>query len=177
MIVKRPGRGEIPLKLRFSIQKLMVLVLYIAVGLAVATAGAFSFAVVALAACTLGALRSRGPRRAFFLGCSVFGWTSMLLAFGFGPEARYALPSTPYIIRIYESINGSGPTTSATPEEVGRWIVQMSLAVNRAVTIGYSLIALAVALAGGTVLWLIVALRKRLAGRSRRPSPAASPTA
>src|SRR5215213_4826215 len=98
------------MRLRSSIARLMALVLLIAVGLAAAMAGAFAFAVVTLSATTLGALLTRGSSRAFFLGCTVVGWASMLVAFGAGRDIRFALPTTRPIIRIYEAVNGPGPT-------------------------------------------------------------------
>lgn len=83
-------------RMRFSILRLMALVLLIAVGLAAAMAGAFPFTVVTLSATTIGAVLSQGSSRAFFLGCTVFGWASILLAFGAGPDIRSALPTTPH---------------------------------------------------------------------------------
>ena len=148
------------MRLSFSIARLMALVLLIAVGLAAAMAGAFTFAVVALSATALGSLLSRGPSRAFFLGCTVTGWASMLLAFGTGPEVRSALPTNRLIIRAYEAINGPGPTAFKTPEDASRWVTQLAVAVNGALTAGHSLISLALALAGGAVTWLIAPRRK-----------------
>ena len=142
--------------MRFSILQLMAFVLLIAVGLAAAMAGAFTFAVVTLSATTIGALLSQGSSRAFFLGCTLLGWASMLLAFGAGPDIRTALPTTRPIIRIYEAINGPGPTAFKSPEEASRSIIQLVEDVNRAITVGYSLISMALALAGGVVMWLIV---------------------
>ena len=153
--------------LGFSIARLMALILLIAVGLAAAMAGAFTFAAVTLSATTIGALLSRGPRRAFFVGCTLFGWASMLLAFGRGPASRNALPTTRPIIRIYEAIHRPPvvPPTFSSPDEAGRWLVELVETVNEAITTGYSLISLALALAGGTVLWLIANWRKH------RPEP------
>lgn len=168
----RHGRMEERLNLRFSILGLMALVMLISVGLAAALAGAFTFAAVTLSATTLGALRGRGPARAFFLGCSVFGWAFMLLAFEFGPEFRNALPTTRPIIRVYEVIHGPAPTTFKSPDEVSRWVIETTLSVNRAITVVHSLIALAFALAGGTVIGLIANGRQnraaRVGGRSLR---------
>ena len=135
---------------RFSILQLMALVLLIAVGLAAAMAGAFTFAIVTLSATTMGSLLSRGPRRAFFLGCSVFGWASMLLAFGTGPDIRSALPTIRPIVRVYETINGPAPVLFKSPDEAHRWVIGMVEAVNRAITVGHSLISLVLALTGGS---------------------------
>jgi hypothetical protein len=165
------------LKIRFSILRLMALVLLIAVGLAAAMAGAFTFAVVTLSVMSLGALISRGPSRAFFLGCSVFGWASMLLAFGAGPEIRYALPTIRPIIRTYEAINGPGPMVFKSPEEASRAVIQTIETVNRAITVGHSLISLALALAGGAFMWLIAKWRKYRVERDENPSSAGGPLA
>jgi len=148
---------------------MMALVLLIAVGLAAAMAGAFTFAVVTLSATTLGALLTKGSSRAFFLGCTGIGWTSMLFAFGTGPEFRSALPTIRPIVRIYESINGPGPTVFKSPEEAQRWVTQLVESVNRAITFGHSLISLALALAGGTVFWLVANWRKNRAQRESTP--------
>jgi len=155
-------------RLRFSISRLMALVLFIAVGLGAAMAGAFTFAVVALSAVTLGALFSHGSSRAFFLGSAVFGWASMLLAFGMGQEVRTSLPTNRAIIRLLEAIYGPGPASFKTPDEAQRWITQTVEAVNAAITAGHSLIALVLALAGGIVTWLIA---HRRIGRARRGEP------
>src|ERR1700733_3932470 len=101
-LLRRRDHQEGSLRLRFSIARLMTLVLVIAVGLAAAMAGAFTFAVVTLSATTLGAVLTKRSSRAFFLGCAGFGWASMLIAFGTGPEFRSALPTIPAIVRIYE---------------------------------------------------------------------------
>src|SRR5262245_9064804 len=162
---------------RFSILRLMVLVMLIAVGLAAAMAGAFTFTVVTLAATTIGAVLSQGSSRAFFLGCTVFGWGAMLLAFGAGPDIRSALPTTRPIIRIYEAINGPWPATFKSPEEASRSMFQLVVEVNRAITIGHSLISLALGLAGGAVMWLIVKLRKHRAEQSESPSSVGGPPA
>ncbi|WP_406698081.1 hypothetical protein V5E97_04410 [Singulisphaera sp. Ch08] len=145
---------------RFSILRLMALVLIIAVGIAPAMADAFTFAVVTLTATTVGALLSRGSTRAFFLGCTLFGWAAMVLAFGAGPNIRHALPTTRHIIRIYDAINGPGPKVFKSPEEAHRRVIQVVVDVNRAITVGHSLISLALALAGGTIMWLIANRRK-----------------
>ncbi|WP_145269974.1 hypothetical protein [Tautonia plasticadhaerens] len=131
----------------------MALVLVIAIGLAAAMAGAFTFAVVALSAATLCALLRHGPSRAFFTGCAVFGWGFMLLAFGAGQEVRMSLPTIRPIRRIYEAVYGPGPTTFKSPEDAGQWIIRVVEAVNGAITMGHSLIALALALIGGTLTW------------------------
>jgi hypothetical protein len=175
-LIDRPrGRKEGSLRLRFSILRLMALVLLIAVGLAAAMAGAFTFAVVTLSATTIGAFLSHGSSRAFFLGCTVFGWVSMLLAFGSGPDIRSALPTTRPIIWIYEAINGPGPVAFKAPGEASRWVIQLVEAVNRAITVGHSLISLALALAGGAVMWLMVNRRKNRAKQSESPSPVGGP--
>src|SRR5215831_19081134 len=135
-------------RIRSSILRLMALVLLIAVGLAAAMAGAFTFTVVTLSATTIGAVLSQGSSRAFFLGCTVFGWAAMLLAFGAGPDIRLALPTTRPIIRIYGAINA-----------------------------GHSLISLALGLAGGAVMWLIVNLRKHRVEQSESPSRVGGPPA
>jgi hypothetical protein len=166
------------LRFRVSIRRLMALVLLIAVGLAAAMAGAFTFAVVTLSALGLGALLSRGPSRAFFLGCSAFGWSSMLLAFGTGPEIRYSLPTIRPIIRAYEAINGPGPAAVvSSPEEASRAVIQTIETVNRAITVGHSLISLAVALTGGAFTWLIAKWWKYRAGRGENPSSVGGPLA
>jgi hypothetical protein len=157
------------LKLRFSISRLMALVLFIAVGIAAAMTGAFAFAVVALATTTLCALLTRGSSRAFFLGFTGFGWASMLLAFGAGPDIRYALPTIRPIIRIYEAINGPGPPAFKSPDEAQRWTTQLVESVNTAITVGHSLISLSFALAGGAVAWLIAHWRKKRAERKSTP--------
>src|SRR5262249_56766024 len=102
------------------------------VGLAAAMAGAFTFTVVTLTATTIGALLSQGTSRAFFLGCTVVGWASMLLAFGTGPDIRSALPTTRPIIRIYEAINGPWPTVFKSPEDAARGMSQLLEDVKRA---------------------------------------------
>jgi hypothetical protein len=140
---------------RFSILRLMALVLFIAIGLAAAMAGAFTFAVVALSGATLGSLLSRGRGRAFFLGCTVVGWASMFLAFGVHGATGYHLPTAYPIILVYEAIRGPGPTTFASPEDASVYVVQLAVDVNRALTVGYSLISLALAWIGGGVAWLI----------------------
>lgn len=173
-VITRRGRKEGSLRLRFSILRLMALVLLIAVGLAAAMAGAFTFAVVILSATTIGALLSQGSRRAFFLGCTVFGWTYMLLAFGAGPDIHSALPTRP-IIWIYEAVNGPGPAAFRSQDEASRWVIQLVEGVNRAITVGHSLISLALALAGGTVMWLIANRRKNRASHSESPSPVGGP--
>jgi hypothetical protein len=155
----------------------MALVLLIAVGLAAAMAGAFTFTVVTLSATTIGALLSQGTSRAFFLGCTVVGWASMLLAFGTGPDIRSALPTTRPIIRIYEAINGPWPTVFKSPEDAARGMSQLLEEVKRAITVGHSLISLALALAGGAVMWLIVNRRKNRAEQSESPSPVGGPLA
>jgi hypothetical protein len=157
----------------------MVLVLLIAVGLAAAMAGAFTFAVVTLSATSIGALRSQGSSRAFFLGFTVVGWASMLLAFGAGPKIRYSLPTTRPILRIYEAI-GLAPTPPAafmSPDEAQRWVIQLVETVNEVITVGHSLISLALALAGGVVMWLRANRRQNRAGRSERPSLVGGPLA
>ncbi len=158
------------MNLRFSISRLMVLVLFTAVGLAAAMAGAFTFTVVALSAATLGALVQRGPNRAFFLGCALFGWASMLLAFGAGPEVRNSLPTIRPIVQLYETTHGPGPAWFKTPEEAHQWMTRTIEDLNRAITIGHSLIALALALIGGILMWMIVRCWIGRAGRSE-PSP------
>jgi hypothetical protein len=149
---------------RFSILRLMVFVLVVAVGLAAAMAGAYTFAVVTLSATTIGALLSRGPRRAFFVGCSAFGWASMLLAFGAGPDVRSALPTNRPIVRVYEAFNGPAPARFKSVEEAHRGIIGTVEAVNRAITVGHSLISLVLALAGGAVMWLIASRWKNRGG-------------
>jgi hypothetical protein len=159
-------------RLRFSLLRLMTLVLIIAIGLAAAMAGAFTFAVVVLSAATLCALLRHGPSRAFFLGCAVFGWASMLLAFGAGPEIRYCLPTIRPIVLVYEAVHGPTPASFKTKEEAQQWITQMVDEVNGAITVGHSLIAMVLALAGGIVLWLIANWRMRGARRGE-PGPLA----
>lgn len=149
------------MRLRFSISRLMAFVLFIAVGLGAAMAGAFTFAVVVLSAATLCALLRHGPSRAFFLGCAVFGWASMLLAFGTGQEVRTSLPTNRLIIRLCEAIYGPGPASFKTPDEAQHWITQTVESVNEAITVGHSLIALALALVGGIVMWLIARYQMR----------------
>lgn len=177
--MRRPGRKEAYLGLRFSILRLMGLVLLIAVGLAAAMAGAFTFAVVTLSATSIGALRSQGSSRAFYLGCTVVGWASMLLAFGAGPEIRNALPTTRSIIRIYEAIGlaPTVPTAFRSMDEVERWLDQWLETVNRALTVGHSLISLALALAGGVVMWLRAIRRQNRAERSESPAFVSGPHA
>jgi hypothetical protein len=133
----------------------MALVLFIAIGLAAAMAGAFTFVVVALCGATLGSLLSRGRGRAFFLGCTVVGWASMLLFFATDQELRRHLPTLQPIIRVYEAINGPGPATFASPEDASVYVAQLIDDVNNAITVGHSLISLALALTGGAVLWLV----------------------
>ena len=147
---------------RTSIARLMAVVLFIAVGLAAAMAGAFTFAVVTLSAATLGALLARGRGRAFFMGCAAVGWASMLLFFATDTELRRHLPTTHPIIRVYESIDGPGPATFPSPEEASRYVVQLAVDVNHAVTTGHALISLAAALIGGAATWLTAWL---IAGR------------
>ena len=154
------------MRFRVSIRRLMVLVVLVAVGLAAAMAGAFPFAVVILSVTSLGVFLSRGPTRAFFLGCSVFGWASMLLAFGTGPGIRYSLPTIPPIVRAYEAINGAGQTMFKSPEEARGEMIRVIEAVNRAITVVHSLISLVIALIGGAVFW---SLAKWLRFRARRP--------
>jgi hypothetical protein len=163
--------------LRFSISRLMALILFTAVGLAAAMAGAFTFAVVALSAATLGAMLRHGPSRAFFVGYALFGWASMLLAFGAGPGVRNSLPTIRTIVRLYEAIHGPGPTWFKTPDEAHRWTTRTVEALNGAITIGHSLIALALALVGGIVTWLIARLRMGRAGRGRCSSLVDGPIA
>jgi hypothetical protein len=165
------------LRFRVSIRRLMALVLLIAVGLAAAMAGTFTFVVVTLSALSLGALLSRGPSRAFFLGCSAFGWSSMLLAFGTGPEIRYSLPTIRPIIRAHEAINGPGPTVVKSPEEASRAVIQTIETVNRVITVGQSLISLTVALTGGAFTWLIAKWWRYRAGRGENPSSVGGPLA
>ncbi|HEY2157193.1 MAG TPA: hypothetical protein VGH33_16320 [Isosphaeraceae bacterium] len=145
---------------RFSILRLMALVLFIAIGLAAAMAGAFTFAVVALLGATVGSFLSTGRGRAFFLGCTVVGWASMFLAFGVPGATGYHLPTAYPIIRVYEAIHGPGPATFASPEDASVYVAQLIDDVNRAITVGHSLISLALALAGGAVLWLVANRRK-----------------
>lgn len=171
------GSKEGSLRIKLSIRRLMAFVLLIAIGMA----GAFTFAVVTLSATTIAALRSRGSRRAFFLGCTIFDWASMLLAFGSGPEIRGALPTNIPIIRVYFAINDRWPTTFKTPDEAQPSVKLFDEAVNlfvetvnRALTVGHSLISLAVALAGGVVMWLIARRRKNRAERAASSSPAGS---
>jgi branched-subunit amino acid transport protein len=140
--------------LRFSISRLMAFILFTAVGLAAAMAGAFTFAVVALSAATLGAVLRHGPSRVFFLGCALFGWAFMLLAFGAGSGVRNSLPTIRPIVRFYEAIHGPGPMWFKTLDEAHRWHNQAVEAANDFITIGHSLIALALALIGGVVTWL-----------------------
>jgi hypothetical protein len=153
---------------RLTIARLMALVMSVAIGLAAAMAGAFTFAVVALSAATLGALLRRGPSRAFFAGGAAVGWASMLLAFGAGQGVRSSLPTIRPIVRIYEAIHGPGPGSFKSPDEAQRWVTQAVEGVNGAITIGHSLIALVLALAGGTVTWLAAG---RWAGRANRGEP------
>jgi hypothetical protein len=146
----------------------MVLVLFVAVGLGAAMAGAFTFAVVVLSAATLCALLRRGLSRAFFLGCAGFGWASMLLAFGASQEVRTSLPTIRPIARLYEIIYGPGPASFKTPDDAQQWITRTIEGVNGAITIGHSLIALALALVGGIVTWFIA---RRWTGRANRGDP------
>ena len=162
---------------KFSILRLMGLVLLVAIGLAAAMAGAFTFAVVTLSATTLGTLLSRGSRRAFFLGCTVVGTVAMLGFFLAGPDVRNALPTTRLIVRIYEAINGPGPTAFKSEEEAIEWLSRMVQALNRAITAGHSLISLALALAGGAILWLIANLRRDRTAPNEGPSPSVAPPA
>ena len=99
----------------------------------------------------------------------------MLLAFGTGPEFRSALPTIRPIVRIYETIKGPGPTVFKSPEEADRWVTQLIQSVNRAITFGHSLISLALALAGGTVCWLVAIWRKNQARRSENPPAVEGP--
>jgi hypothetical protein len=172
----RADRTEGSLRPRFSIARLMALILVIAVGLAAALAGAFAFAVVTLSATTIGALLSRGPSRAFFLGCTVFGSASILLAFGEGAANRNSLPTSPLNLRVYETIHGPVlPPTFTSPDEAGRWVVELVQTVNGIVTFGYALISLALALVGGFVFWLIANRWKNRAQRSETRSPVGGP--
>jgi len=111
------------------------------------------------------------------MGCTVFGWASMLLAFGAGPDIRFALPTTRPIIRIYEAINGPGPTAFKSPDEASRCVIQLVEAVNSAITVGHSLISLALALAGGSVMWLIANRPKNRAEQNESPSTVGGPLA
>jgi hypothetical protein len=113
----------------------MALMLLIAVGLAAAMAGSFTFAVVTLSATSLGALLARGLTRAFFLGCSAFGWAFILLAFATGPEIRDSLPTIHPIIRALEAINGPGPIVVKSPDEARQAVIQVIQTVNRAITV------------------------------------------
>ena len=135
---------------------MMVLVLCIAIALAAAMAGAFAFVVVILCAATLGVLVSRRSARAFFIGCSVFGWTCMFVAFGAGRHICNSLPTVRPIIRVYEAVTGPTPTTFKSPEDASRRVLQVVQGVNNAITVGHSLISLAVALVGGALTWLVV---------------------
>lgn len=144
----------------------MAAVALIAVGLAAARAGAFAFTIVALTASAVGALLSRGPRRAFFLGCSTFGGAAMFLTFGTGRYVLGTLPTTRAILRAYETIHGPDPTTFKTREEATRYIKQVVTEANWFIATGHSLIALALALIGGTVFWLIARWRGRRPGRT-----------
>jgi len=144
----------------------MAVVVIVAVVLAAARAGAFAFVVVAMSAATLGVLMSRGAARAFLLGCSVFGWASLLAAFGPAPATRFELPTTRLIIGIYEMFGDPAPAFFRTPEEANLWVVRTLNDATRALTTGYSLIALVAALAGGVVAWLIAGLLARRAART-----------
>ena len=106
---------------RFTVRRLMVIVAVAGVELAAGMAGAFIFAVVTLSATTIVALLARGTGRAFFLGFSMFGWASMLLAFGTGPDIRSSLPTIRPIIRVYETIYGPGRTTFNSSDEAQRY--------------------------------------------------------
>jgi len=150
---------------RCSLSRLMAFVLFVAIGLAAAMAGSFTFAVVVLSAATLCVLLRHGRSRAFFLGCAVFGWAFMLLAFGAGREVRTSLPTIRPIVRAYEAVYGPGPASFKTLEEAQQWITQTVEAVNGAITVGHSLIALVLALIGGVVTWLIA--RRWMGGASR----------
>jgi hypothetical protein len=65
---------------------------------------------------------TEGAFLSIFLGCTGFGWASMLLAFGAGPDVRFALPTIRPIIRVYEAINGPGPAAFKSPDDAQRWI-------------------------------------------------------
>ena len=160
---------------RFSISRMMALVLIIAVGLGAAVAGAFAFATVMLSAASLGALVRQGRSQAFFLGCAVCGWTSMFLAFGSSQELRAKLPTNRPILNLIEVINGPGPTTFKSPDAAGRWVIETVESANRIVVVGHSVISLALALAGGIVLWLIATWRMRGKEGKRPPNHVSSP--
>jgi hypothetical protein len=85
--------------MRFSIANVMIAVAIIGGGFAalssptkLAMAIVFLAVVVALLAATLGAIYSRGQRRAFYLGAALFGGVYMMLAFASLFDAgRYAI--------------------------------------------------------------------------------------
>ena len=156
------------MRLQLSIPRLMALILFAAMSLAAAMAGALTFAVVTLSAATLCAVVRRGPSRAFLVGGSLSGWAFMLLAFGVSRDVRMSLPTIHPIIGTYEAIYGPGPMVFKTEAEAQRWVIQLVADVDWAITTGHSLIALACALVGGTITWLIV-LRWR--GESNRGEP------
>jgi len=91
----------------------------------------------------------------------------MLRAFGAGPGVRDSLPTIRPIVRLYEAIHGPAPTLFKTPDEAHREIIRMLDALNGAIRLGHSLIALASALVGGIVMWLISRLWEGRAGRGK----------
>jgi hypothetical protein len=139
------------MRLRYSIAQCLGLVVFIAVELAALGAGSLPFALVTLSAATIGVFITRGPARAFFLGTSAAGWAYMLLAFGLGAEVRLALPTTRPIVQIYEMMSAPAPTAFQSQGEAERWLLALVDSVNRAITAGHVVIALALALAAGGI--------------------------
>jgi hypothetical protein len=149
------------MKTRISIAGLMVLVAAVALVSAIAAFAADlrADAVVILTAgvlsiASLGVRSGRGVLAPFCLGFMACGW-SYFVASSFSPHVRLALPTTPPLMRLYESLIGS-PTT-LKPEDFLPFLFQL----HDYLRVAHSLLALAIAVAGGMFTASVMALLRR----------------
>jgi hypothetical protein len=122
-----------------------------------------SLTAVILVAATLGILFGRATRRAFCLGFAVPGWAYFSAAFS-SPQRRLSLPTTRPLAHLYDWI--ASPTITM-PDDVVPFVLQF----HDYLQVSHSLVALAIALAGGLLAAsLSSAIRLR---RKRAVRPAA----
>ena len=106
-----------------------------------------SLVVVVIAAIGLLALRSRGPKRAFFWGFTLFAGIYAGVVLG-NAQARLQMEAVnKFLVHLYERSNGAFNPTS--PEE----IVPMILRILDVLRVGHAWVALVVGFGGGLLCW------------------------
>jgi hypothetical protein len=151
--------------LRFSLAELLAIVLLAAVGSAILAftinlqvRPLLTLTIGILATATVGILSRRRSLRAFCVGFALFGWSYFVVAF-WSPQSCLSLPTTRPLIHLYEAVFGNPAINK--PDDVTAFVLWL----NDFLQVGHSLVALILALIGGTVTACIIFATRRVCDR------------